>query len=168
MQWSCIDLEENVLDEFFVGIGQVEIISGVIVFVYGYMRNGVWRYIIYFGLQEVFFDEVIFLVWGGIDWFDGGKYIVLYVYQVIFINEVIMDFWNGVMINIFWVLFVIEVFCLFVDVGDIEVEGVLYEMIILCVYLNMFMLESWGLVFQKENFIEIFCILRGQEVIDYI
>lgn len=168
MQWSCTDLEENVLDESFAGTGQAEIISGAIAPAYGYIRNGVWRHTIYFGLQEVSSDEAILPARGGTDWFDGGKYIALHAHQVTPTNEVITDSWNGVTTNISRALSAIEVLRPLADAGDTEAEGALYEMITLRAYLNMLMLESWGLVFQKENSTETSRILRGQEAIDYI
>lgn len=166
--WGCTDLEENVLDESFRGTGQAEAISGAIAPAYGYMRRGVWRHTIYFGLQEVTSDEAILPARGGTDWFDGGKYIALHTHQMTPGNGVVRDSWNGVTTNISRALSAIEVLRPLADGGDAEAQGALYEMIAMRAYLNMLMLESWGIAFQKESSIETSTILRGQEAVNYI
>ncbi len=168
MQWSCTDLEENVLDESFEGTGQAETVSGAIAPAYGYMRRGVWRHTIYFGLQEVTSDEAILPARGGTDWFDGGKYIALHAHQMTPSNGVVTDSWNGVTTNISRALTAIEVLRPLSEAGDAEATGALYEMIAMRAYLNMLMLESWGLAFEKESSLETSIILRGQDAIDYI
>ena len=168
MPWGCTDLEENVLDESFRGTGQAEAISGAIAPAYGYMRRGVWRHTIYFGLQEVSSDEAILPARGGTDWFDGGKYIALHTHQMTPGNGVVRDSWNGVTTNISRALSAIEVLRPLADAGNNEAQGALYEMIAMRAYLNMLMLESWGLAFQKESSIETSTILRGQEAVNYI
>jgi len=166
--WGCTDLEENVLDESFRGAGQAEAISGAIAPAYGYMRRGVWRHTIYFGLQEVTSDEAILPARGGTDWFDGGKYIALHTHQMTPGNGVVRDAWNGVTTNISRALSAIEVLRPLAEAGDAEAQGALHEMIAMRAYLNMLMLDSWGLSFQKESSIETSTILRGQDAVDYI
>ncbi len=166
--WGCTDLVEEVLDESFEGTGQAEAISGAIAPAYGYMRRGVWRHTIYFGLQEVSSDEAILPARGGTDWFDGGKYIAAHTHQMTPTNALTRDAWNGVTTNISRALTAIEVLRPLSEAGDAEATGALYEMIAMRAYLNMLMLESWGLVFQKETSTETSVILRGQEAIDYI
>lgn len=168
VQFGCTDLEEIVLDESFEGTGQAETISGAIAPAYGYMRRGVWRHTIYFGLQEVSSDEAILPARGGTDWFDGGKYIALHTHQTTPGNGVVRDSWNGITTNISRALSAIEVLRPLSELGDSEATGALYEMIAMRAYLNMLMLESWGLVFQKESSTETSTILRGQEAINYI
>ncbi|MBX2815647.1 MAG: RagB/SusD family nutrient uptake outer membrane protein [Saprospiraceae bacterium] len=166
--WGCTDLEENVLDESFRGTGQAEAISGAIAPAYGYMRRGVWRHTIYFGLQEVTSDEAILPARGGTDWFDGGKYIALHTHQMTPGNGVVRDAWNGVTTNISRALSAIEVLRPLAEGGDSEAQSALYEMIAMRAYLNMLMMDSWGLAFRKESSVETSTILRGQEAIDYI
>lgn len=166
--WGCTDLDETVLDESFEGTGQAEAISGAIAPAYGYMRRGVWRHTIYFGLQEVSSDEAILPARGGTDWFDGGKYIAAHTHQMTPTNSLTRDSWNGVTTNISRALTAIEVLRPLSEAGDVEASGALYEMIAMRAYLNMLMLESWGLAFQKENSTETSVILRGQDAIDYI
>ncbi|MEL6274738.1 MAG: RagB/SusD family nutrient uptake outer membrane protein, partial [Bacteroidota bacterium] len=166
--WGCTDLTEVVLDESFEGTGQAEAISGAIAPAYGFMRRGVWRHTIYFGLQEVSSDEAILPARGGTDWFDGGKYIAAHQHLITPTNSLNRDSWNGVTTNISRALTAIEVLRPLSETGDAEATGALYEMIAMRAYLNMLMLESWGLVFQKESSTETSVILKGQAAIDYI
>lgn len=166
--FGCTDLDELVLDESFDGMGQAEVISGAIAPAYGYMRRGVWRHTIYFGLQEVSSDEAILPARGGTDWFDGGKYIALHTHEATPTNGVVRDSWNGITTNISRALSAIEVLRPLADAGDTEATGALYEMIAMRAYLNMLMLDSWGLAFQKETSTETSTILRGQDAITYI
>ena len=161
INWGCTDLNEIVLDESFEGAGQAEVISGAIAPAYGYMRRGVWRHTIYFGLQEVSSDEAILPARGGTDWFDGGKYIAAHTHQITPTNSLNRDSWNGVTTNISRALTAIEVLRPLSEAGDVEATGALYEMIAMRAYLNMLMLESWGLAFQKESSTETAGNLRG-------
>lgn len=168
INWGCTDLTEVVLDESFEGAGQAEAISGAIAPAYGFMRRGVWRHTIYFGLQEVSSDEAILPARGGTDWFDGGKYIAAHTHQMTPTNSLNRDSWNGVTTNISRALTAIEVLRPLSEAGNAEATGALYEMIAMRAYLNMLMLESWGLVFEKESSLETSVILREQDAIDYI
>ncbi|MBX2877461.1 MAG: RagB/SusD family nutrient uptake outer membrane protein [Saprospiraceae bacterium] len=166
--FGCTDLIEEVLDESFSGTGRAEAISGAIAPAYGYMRRGVWRHTIYFGLQEVSSDEAILPARGGTDWFDGGKFIAAHAHQMTPSNSLNRDAWNGVTTNISRALSAIEVLRPLSEAGVSEATAALHEMITMRAYLSMLMLESWGLVFRKESSLETSTILRGQEAIDYI
>ena len=168
VNWSCTDLTEVVIDESFEGTGQAEAISGAIAPAYGYMRRGVWRHTIYFGLQEVSSDEAILPARGGTDWFDGGKFIAAHTHRTTPTNSMVRDSWNGVTTNISRALTAIEVLRPLSEEGNTEATGALHEMIAMRAYLNILMLESWGLVFQKEASTETSVILRGQDAINYI
>lgn len=165
--WSCTDLEEEVLDESLTGAGQSEAISGAIAPAYGKVSR-VWRHTNYFGLQEIASDEAILPYRGGTDWFDGGKFLSTHAHTMTPTNGLITDSWNEVTQNVSRTLSAIEVLTPLAEAGNTEAEGALYEMIALRAYLNMLMLDSWGLVFQKESSADISTILRGQDAIDYI
>ncbi|MGK0253513.1 MAG: hypothetical protein ACI9OE_000986 [Mariniflexile sp.] len=165
--WSCTDLEEEVLDESLNGAGQSEAISGAIAPAYGKVSR-VWRHTNYFGLQEIASDEAILPYRGGTDWFDGGKFLATHAHTMTPTNDLVTDSWNEVTQNVSRTLSAIEVLKPLADAGNKEAEGALYEMIALRAYLNMLMLDSWGLVFQKESSADVSTILRGQDAIDYI
>lgn len=165
--WSCTDLEEEVLDESLNGSGQSEAISGAIAPAYGKVSR-VWRHTNYFGLQEIASDEAILPYRGGTDWFDGGKFLATHAHTMTPTNGLVGSSWNELTQNISRTLSAIEVLTPLADAGDTEAEGALYEMIALRAYLNILMLDSWGLIFQKESSVEVSTILRGQDAIDYI
>tara|TARA_B110000305_G_scaffold240609_1_gene311768 strand:- start:2542 stop:4284 length:1743 start_codon:yes stop_codon:yes gene_type:complete len=165
--WSCTDLEEEVLDESLNGIGLAEAVSGAIAPAYGQV-SWVWRHTNYFGLQEIASDEAILPYRGGTDWFDGGKFLAAHAHTITPTNDLVGSAWNELTKNISRTLSAIEVLRPLAEGGNIEAEGALYEMKALRAYLNMLMLDSWGIVFQKEMSSELSVILRGQEAIDYI
>jgi hypothetical protein len=165
--WSCTDLEEEVLDESLNGAGQSEAISGAIAPAYGKVSR-VWRHTNYFGLQEIASDEAILPYRGGTDWFDGGKFLSTHAHTMTPTNGLVTDSWNEITQNVSRTLSAIEVLTPLADAGNTEAEGALYEMIALRAYLNMLMLDSWGLVFQKESSADFSTILRGQDAVDYI
>ncbi len=165
--WSCTNLEEEVLDESLNGSGQSEAISGAIAPAYGKVSR-VWRHTNYFGLQEIASDEAILPYRGGTDWFDGGKFLATHAHTMTPTNALVGDSWNELTQNISRTLSAIEVLTPLAEAGNTEAEGALYEMIALRGYLNMLMLDSWGLIFQKESSAEVSTILRGQDAIDYI
>lgn len=165
--WSCTDLEEDVLDESLTGIGKAEAISGAIAPAYGQLSK-TWEHTKYFGMQELASDEAILPYRGGSDWYDGGKFMATHTHLITPTNALISSAWKYLTQNISRTLSAIEVLLPLAEAGDTEAEGALYEMKALRAYLNMMMLDSWGLVFQKESSAELSTILRGQDAIDYI
>ncbi|MDX2303391.1 MAG: RagB/SusD family nutrient uptake outer membrane protein [Microscillaceae bacterium] len=165
--WSCTDLNEEVLDESFSGLGQAEAVSGAIAPAYGQVR-WVWRHTNYFGLQEIASDEAILPYRGGTDWFDGGKYLATHQHEITPGNDLVTDSWNELTKNISRTVAAIEALRPLADQGNNEAKGALYEMIALRAYLNLLMLDSWGIAFRKESSTETSEILRRQEAIDYI
>ncbi|MDD7886955.1 RagB/SusD family nutrient uptake outer membrane protein [Flavivirga sp. 57AJ16] len=167
LNWSCTDLEEEVLDESLTGTGQAEAISGAIAPAYGQVA-WVWRHTNYFGLQEIASDEVILPYRGGTDWYDGGKFLETHMHSITTTNDLVSSAWNELTKNISRTVSAIEVLTPLAEGGNAEAEGSLYEMKALRAYLNMLALDSWGIAFKKESSSEISQILRQQEAIDYI
>ncbi len=167
MDWSCTDLEEEVLDESLFGQGRAEVISGAIAPAYGQISS-VWLHTNNFGLQLIASDEGILPFRGGTDWFDGGKYLDAHRHTMTSGNDLVRSTWNALTQNISRTLSAIEVLRPLAESGNTEAAGALYEMVALRAYLNMLMLDSWGLVFKKESSSEISEIIRGQVAIDYI
>ncbi|WP_318345817.1 RagB/SusD family nutrient uptake outer membrane protein [Flagellimonas baculiformis] len=165
--FSCTDLEEDVIDESLEGSGQAEAVSGAIAPAYGQVA-WVWRHTNYYGLQLIAADEAILPYRGGTDWYDGGKFLETHSHTIAPGNDLVGSSWNEVTRNISRTLSAIEVLRPLAEAGDAEAEGALYEMIALRAYMNMLMLDSWGLVFKKEVSSELSEILRGEEAIDYI
>lgn len=166
LSWGCTDLNEEILDEDLEP--QADIIDGSIAPAYGYIRRGVWRHTVNFGLQEISSDEAILPNRGGKDWFDGGKYFELHRHTMTPGNSTITDTWNGITIGISRCLAAIENLRPLSASGNAKATGALHEMIALRGYLNMLLLDNFGLVFQKESSEESSTILRGQEAVEYI
>lgn len=165
--FSCTDLEEDVIDESLEGSGQAEAVSGAIAPAYGQVA-WVWRHTNYYGLQLIAADEAILPYRGGTDWYDGGRFLETHSHTIAPGNDLVGSSWNEVTRNISRALSAIEVLRPLAEAGDTQAEEALYEMIALRSYMNMLMLDSWGLVFKKEVSNETSEILRGQEAIDYI
>lgn len=167
VDWSCTDLEEEILDESLFGQGQAEVISGAIAPAYGQI-SWTWRHTNYYGLQLIAADEAILPYRGGTDWFDGGKFLDTHRHTITPGNDLVGSSWNELTRNISRALSAIEVLRPLAADGNTEAASALNEMIALRAYLNMLMLDSWGLVFKKESSSEISEVIRGQVAIDYI
>src|SRR5690606_12909998 len=167
VNFSCTDLEEEVIDESLKGSGQAEAVSGAIAPAYGQMA-WVWRHTNYYGLQLIAADEAILPYRGGTDWFDGGKFLETHSHTIGTGNDLVLSSWNEITRNISRALSAIEVLRPLSEAGDSEATGALHEMIALRAYMNLLMLDGWGLVFQKEVSSEQSVILRGQQAIDYL
>lgn len=167
VDWSCTDLEEEILDESLFGQGQAEVISGAIAPAYGQI-SWTWRHTNYYGLQLIAADEAILPYRGGTDWFDGGKFLDTHRHTITPGNDLVGSSWNELTRNISRALSAIEVLRPLAADGNTEAASALNEMIALRAYLNMLMLDSWGLVFKKESSNEISEVIRGQVAIDYI
>ncbi|SOE20493.1 SusD family protein [Spirosomataceae bacterium TFI 002] len=167
VDWSCTDLEEEILDESLFGQGQAEVISGAIAPAYGQI-SWTWRHTNFYGLQLIAADEAILPYRGGTDWFDGGKFLDTHRHTITPGNDLVGSSWNELTRNISRALSAIEVLRPLAADGNTVAAGALNEMIALRAYLNMLMLDSWGLVFKKENSSEISEVIRGQVAIDYI
>ncbi len=165
--WSCTNLNEEVLDESLTGSGQAEAISGAIAPAYGQISS-TWIHTNYYGLQLIASDEAILPYRGGTDWYDGGKYLATHTHTITSTNDLVTSSWNELTKNISRTLSAIEVLTPMAESGNKEAEGALYEMKALRAYLNMMTLDSWGLVFKKESSAATSEVLRGQDAIDYI
>ena len=106
--WSCTDLEEEVLDEVLEGEGLSETVSGVVAPAYGQV-SWTWRHTNYFGLQEIASDEAILPFRGGTDWFDGGKFIATHQHAITPTNDLVSDSWDELTKNIARTVAAIEV-----------------------------------------------------------
>jgi hypothetical protein len=167
LNYSCTDLNEEVLDESLAGSGQAEAVSGAIAPAYGQISS-TWYHTNYFGLQLIASDEAILPYRGGTDWYDGGKFLATHAHTITPTNDLVTSSWNELTKNISRTLSAIEVLTPLAKSGNIEAAGALYEMKALRAYLNMLSLDSWGLVFKKEASADTSEVLRGQEAIDYI
>lgn len=167
LNWSCTDLEEQVLDESLTGSGQTEAISGAIAPAYGQL-SATWIHTNYFGLQLIASDEGILPYRGGTDWYDGGKYLATHAHTITPTNDLVTSSWNELTKNISRTLSAIEVLTPLAESGNKDAESALYEMKALRAYLNMLTLDSWGLIFRKESSSETSEVLRGKEAFDYI
>tara|TARA_R110000868_G_scaffold39137_6_gene136503 strand:- start:1866 stop:3608 length:1743 start_codon:yes stop_codon:yes gene_type:complete len=167
INWSCTNLNEEVLDESLTGSGQADAISGAIAPAYGQISS-TWIHTNYFGLQLIASDEAILPYRGGTDWYDGGKFLATHAHTITPTNDLVTSSWNELTKNISRTLSAIEVLTPLAEGGNSEAEGALYEMKALRAYLNMLTLDSWGLVFKKEDSSETSEVLRGQDAIDYI
>ncbi|OXA94103.1 RagB/SusD family nutrient uptake outer membrane protein [Flavobacterium hercynium] len=165
--WSCTDLEENVLDESLNGSGQGDAVSGAIAPAYGQVIS-TWYHTNNFGLQLIASDEGILPYRGGTDWFDGGKYLAVHAHTTTPTNDLVTTTWNALTKNISRTLSAIEVLTPLAEAGNAEAQGALYEMKALRAYLNMLTLDSWGIVFKKEISKSTSEVLRGAEAVSYI
>lgn len=167
MVMGCTNLQEEILDESLTGTGQAEVISGSIAPVYGFLRN-VWLHTVNFGLQEIASDEAIIPNRGGRDWFDGGKFIAVHQHLVTPSNSLVGDSWTTIALTISRAVVAQDRLKIEVGKGNADAQDALYEMTAMKAYLNMLMLDNWGLVFKKDQGIELSTILRGQEAISYL
>jgi starch-binding outer membrane protein, SusD/RagB family len=167
LNWSCTNLNEEVLDESLTGSGQAKVVSGAIAPAYGQISD-TWIHTKYFGLQLIASDEAILPYRGGTDWYDGGKYLATHTHSITPTNDLVTSSWSALTKNISRTLSAIEVLTPLAKSGNKEAEGALYEMKALRAYLNMLSLDSWGLVFKKESSSETSEVLRGQDAINYI
>lgn len=167
LNWSCTDLNEEVLDESLTGSGQAKAISGAIAPAYGQISS-TWYHTNYYGLQLLASDEAILPYRGGTDWYDGGKFLATHAHTITPTNDLVTSSWNELTKNISRTLSAIEVLTPLAKSGNAEAAGALYEMKALRAYLNMLSLDSWGLIFKKEASSDVSEVLRGQDAVDYI
>ncbi len=165
---GCTDLQEEILDESLTGTGQAEVVSGSIAPAYGSLRD-VWLHTRNFGLQEVASDEAIIPNRGGRDWFDGGIYIAVHQHLMTPGNALISNTWTTISTTISRAVVAQDRLKIEVQKGgNPAAQDALYEMTAMKAYLNMMVLDNWGLVFKKDQGIELSTILRGQEAISYL
>ncbi len=168
LNWSCTDLEEQVLDESLTETGeQVNVVNGLIAPAYGQI-GWTWRHTNYYGLQLLPSDEAILPHRGGTDWYDGGKFLAAHSHAMTPTNDLVTSAWNELTKNISRTLSAIEVLRPLAEGGDTTAQGALYEMIALRAYLNLLALDGWGVAFNKESSSELSEVIRAQEAIDYI
>ncbi|MGY5355222.1 RagB/SusD family nutrient uptake outer membrane protein [Wenyingzhuangia sp. IMCC45467] len=173
MNWSCTDLEEQVLDESLKGTtGATQPVSGALSAAYGNMSQ-TFRHTRYFGLVELATDEAILPPrngknGAGTQWQDGDRYVGLHTHNFPTANSLITESWDYLTTDISRTVTAIESLSALAQVGDNEAQLAVYEMRALRAYYNMLVLDSWGIVFKKETSNETSQILRGQEAIEYI
>ena len=126
LNWSCTDLEEQVLDESFTGSGQAEAISGAIAPAYGQISQ-TWIHTKYFGLQLIASDEAILPYRGGTDWYDGGKFLATHTHSITPTNDLVTSSWNELTKNISRTLTAIETLKPLAESGNTEAEGICYH-----------------------------------------
>ncbi len=166
MNWSCTDLEEEILDESLSGTNESEVVSGVVAPAYAPLPQA-FRHTRYFGLQLISSDEGILPPRGANqDWYDNGKYIELHQHTTTTSNGVVGDTWSYLTLLISRTVTAIETLEPLTD--DASAQAAVYEMRALRAYYNMLMLDNWGIVFKKESADDVSEVLRTQDAIDYI
>lgn len=166
LNWSCTDLEEEVLDESLTGSGQAEVVSGALAPAYGLLPQ-TFRHTRYYGLQLIASDEAILPARGGDQWYDGGKFLEVHSHKITPGNGLVGETWDYLTTNISRTVSAIGILEPLAETNAEAQEG-LYEMIALRAYLNMIMLDSWGLVFKKQNVDATSEILRGADAVAYL
>src|SRR5690606_2846924 len=166
LNWSCTDLEEEVLDESLTGSGQAKVVTGALAPAYGLLPQ-TFRHTRYYGLQLIASDEAILPARGGDQWYDGGKFIEVHTHKITPGNGLVGDSWNYLTTNISRAVSAIGILEPMAEF-DSEAQQGLYEMIALRAYLNMVMLDSWGLVFKKDNVDQTSEILRTADAVAYL
>lgn len=166
LNWSCTDLEEEVLDESLTGSGQAEAVSGALAPAYGLLPQ-TFRHTRYYGLQLIASDEAILPARGGDQWYDGGKFIEVHTHKITPGNGLVGESWDYLTTNISRTVSAIGILEPLAE-SNSEAQQGLYEMKALRGYLNMVMLDSWGIVFKKENVDATSEILRGADAVAYL
>lgn len=173
LNWSCTDLEEQVLDESLTGTdGATEPVSGALSASYGNLAQ-TFRHTRYFGLVELSTDEAILPPrngknGAGTQWQDGDRYIGLHTHNFPTANSLVSESWDYLTTDISRTVTAIESLNPLAESGDSEAIAAVYELKALRAYLNLVVLDAWGLAFKKESSNEVSQILRGQDAINYI
>lgn len=168
LNWSCTDLEENVLDESLnpstAGIDEA---VAALAPVYANANNDIWRHTIYFAMQEISTDEAILPYRGGTDWGDGGKFSDLYRHAMTPGNAIMKDVWNGTTKHISRAVTAINALTPLTETNP-QAMTYLAEAKAMRALFNHILLDAFGLVFVKESIDDQSVILRGGEAVDYL
>lgn len=165
--WSCSDLEEQILDESLSGgASESDLVKNSVAPAYALLPD-FYLHTKYFALQEISTDEAILPYRGGRDWGDNGIYIELHQHTYTPAHKNVKDCWNGLTTMISRTVSAINTLTPLAE-SDATAKVFLAEVRALRAYYNMVTLDLWGLAFKKEDAAVISEILRGDDAINYI
>jgi hypothetical protein len=165
--WSCTDLEEQILDESLSGgASESDLVESSVAPAYA-MLPDFFLHTKYFAVQEISTDEAILPYRGGRDWGDNGIYIELHQHTYTPEHRNVRDCWNNLTTMISRTVSAINVLTPLAG-SDAEAKVFLAEVRGLRAYYNMLTLDLWGIAFKKEDPTVVSAILRGNEAIEYI
>ncbi len=165
--WSCSDLEEQILDESLSGgASESDLVKNSVAPAYALLPD-FYLHTKYFALQEISTDEAILPYRGGRDWGDNGIYIELHQHTYTSAHRNVRDCWNGLTTMISRTVSAINTLTPLAE-SDATAKVFLAEVRALRAYYNMVTLDLWGLAFKKEDAAVISEILRGDDAINYI
>ncbi|WP_319228484.1 RagB/SusD family nutrient uptake outer membrane protein [Draconibacterium orientale] len=165
--WSCTDLEEQVLDESLTGnVSEDELVTSVVAPVYSNLSR-LFLHTHLFCLQIISSDEGILPARGGKDWYDGGVFYQLHQHECLPTNAKIRDTWNDLTNMLSRSVSAIETLTPMAET-DASAKTFLAEVRGMRAYYNMMMLDLWGVAFQKEDPNALSVVLRGEDAVDYI
>jgi hypothetical protein len=165
--WSCTDLNEQILDESLSGgASESDLVKNSVAPAYALLPD-FYLHTKYFALQEISTDEAILPYRGGRDWGDNGIYIELHQHTYTSAHRNVRDCWNGLTTMISRTVSAINTLTPLAE-SDATAKVFLAEVRALRAYYNMVTLDLWGLAFKKEDAAVISEILRGDDAINYI
>ncbi|MCG6187285.1 RagB/SusD family nutrient uptake outer membrane protein [Maribellus maritimus] len=165
--WSCTDLEEQVLDESLTGsVSEDEIVTSVVAPVYSNLST-LFLHTHLFCLQIISSDEGILPARGGKDWYDGGVFYQLHEHECLPTNAKIRDTWNDLTLMLSRSVSAIATLTPLAKT-DATAKTFLAEVRGMRAYYNMLMLDLWGIAFQKDDPNELSVVLRGGDAVEYI
>lgn len=165
--WSCTDLEEEILDESLNGgNSETDILQGSLAPAYAILPN-FFLHTNYFALQQISTDESILPYRGGTDWGDNGIYIDMHRHTYTPSHVRINNAWSSLTQGISRAVTAINVLEPLSE-SNSEAKTLLAEARGLKAYYSMVTLDLFGLVFVKDNPDELSVILRGNDAVEYI
>lgn len=162
---GCTKLNEEILDETSPG-GQTDkqAAEGMLAPVYAQLPN-IFLHTNYLNLQEISTDEAILPYRGGTDWGDNGIYIAMHTHNFTTTDLNLLNTWNLLSQSISRSILAMSTLPTY---NDPSVKTFLAEARGMRAYFNMLFLDLYGIVFQKDDRLEVAKILRGQEAVEYI
>jgi len=163
---GCSSLDEQILDETLTpGLaGDKQAADGIIAPVYGRMYD-LFSHTTYFALQEISTDEAILPYRGGSDWGDNGIYMQEHQHNFTTTDVNISNTWylinQGISRSI-TAMIQLE--------SNKDANAKIYraEARAMRGFYSMLSLDLFGLIFTKENELDMSVVLRGAEAVEYI
>lgn len=165
--FSCSDLEEEILDESLSGGAKnVDLAASAIGPAYAGLPE-LYKHTKYFALQEVASDEAILPARGGKDWFDGGIYVELNSHTYTSNTGSFGGVWNDLTKLLSKTVSAIAVLEPLAEENEVA-KVYLAEANALYAFYNWMFLDLWGVAFQKDDAGEMSKVLHGDEAIKFI
>lgn len=162
---GCTKLNEKVLDESSAtGLTPKQAAEGAIAPVYAQLPN-IFQHTTYLAIQEISTDEAILPYRGGTDWGDNGIYLAMHRHTYTSTDPNLRKTWN---LLVQGVSRSISALNSLPTLNDPSVKTFIAEARAMRAYYNMLLLDLFGLVFVKDEPIELSAILRGNEAVEYI